>query len=67
MRVKAGGKVHDGSKEPIAIFLSDFDKNNIANMGEAQVYCVWPDDAPAGAMEKFMQDPDLLQGRKTKS
>ena len=55
MKVKIGDKMYDREKEPIMIVLSQYDKDNIANMlPHCTKYCSFPDDISTERIEKWM-------------
>jgi hypothetical protein len=56
MKVKIGEKIYDSNEEPILIFLSEEDKENIKNMiPEATKYCSFPDTYDLGKIKEFMK------------
>jgi hypothetical protein len=42
MKVKVGNKIYDGKKEPVMVILTEGEKKQIAEMGKAKKYCVYP-------------------------
>lgn len=56
LKVKIGSKIHDSSKEPIMLILSDEDKFNISHMEMANNrYCSFPDDMDKNKAKEFME------------
>lgn len=43
MKVKVGNKLYDGDQEPVMVILTEGEKKQISEMGEAKKYCVYPD------------------------
>ena len=49
MKVKVGNVIFDGEKQPVMVILSEREKEQIANMGKANMgeafhYCIYPDE-----------------------
>ena len=56
MRIKIGDEIHNPEVRPIAIFLTDADRDQIACMplGD-RVYCQFPEDMDEDAARDFMR------------
>lgn len=54
--------VFDGEDVPVAVILTDKDRENIANMAPgATIYCVFPDDVPVPVIQQWL---DVLKARE---
>lgn len=60
MKVKIGKKIHDSTKEPIMVILSDSDKQNISNMlPGGSKYCSYPEEGfSVEQIKAFMETKD---------
>ena len=57
MKVKIGNTVFDGEDEPIMVILSALDKQNIADMAEAEArYACWPKGLDRDEMTAWVLD-----------
>lgn len=54
MKVKIKEFIYDSEEEPIVILLSEQDKKNISNMGDAIKYCSFPDSMDEEDVKAFM-------------
>jgi hypothetical protein len=56
MRVKIGDKVYSAFDEPIMLFLTEEDKENIKNMpSDCDKYCMYPEEFEKG-IEEWMEN-----------
>ena len=63
MKIAVGGKVLDGAVLPVAVILTDKDRENIRNMAKgATVYACFPDNTPVEDMERWV---DFLKGARS--
>ena len=65
MRVKVNGHIFDTIEEPIAITLSDQEKENIKNMhSNKNIYAAGPDWMSEGKLMEFIMDPRLIVSKE---
>lgn len=62
MKVKIGDVIYDSNEQPIALGLSDKDKQLITDMPvEGRRYCSFPENSEIPEIIKFVNDERLLE------